>query len=80
MHSRDTRFMGGHARRGVGLVAMVVIVAATVAGATVWLLVAERIGDADVISTAFTTGDVGPFVRAVGAVIVETLRWLLGYL
>jgi len=60
--------------------AMVGIIAATVAGATVWLLVADPVGGADVISTALATGDVGPFVRAVGAVIFETLRWLLGNL
>lgn len=72
--------MSGLARWSISLIAMIGIVAATVAGATVWLLVTDPVGGADVISSAMTTRDVGPFVRAIGSVIYEALRGLFGYL
>ena len=59
---------------------MIGIIAATVAGATVWLLVTDPVGGADVISTAITSRDVAPFVRAIGSVIYEALQGLFGYL
>ena len=59
---------------------MIGIIAATVAGATVWLLVTDPVGGADVVSTALSTRDVGPFMRAIGSVIFEALRGLFGYL
>jgi hypothetical protein len=71
--------MGSLARWNVSLIAMVGIIAAAVAGATVWLLVTDPVGGADVISTAITTGDVGPFVGAIGSIIYRALHWLLGY-
>ena len=68
------------ARWSVSLIAMIGIVAATVAGATVWLLVTDPLGGADVVSSAITSRDVAPFLRAIGAVIYEALRGLFGYL
>jgi hypothetical protein len=72
--------MGSLARWSISLIAMGGIIAATVAGAAVWLLVTDPVSGADVISTALTTGDVGPFIRTIGSVIYEALRGLLGYL
>lgn len=72
--------MSSLARWSVSLIAMIGIIAATVAGATVWLLVTDPVGGADVVSTALSTRDVGPFMRAIGSVIFEALRGLFGYL
>ena len=72
--------MGSLARWSVSLIAMIGIIAATVAGATVWLLITDPVGGADVVSTALSTRDVGPFMRAIGSVIFEALRGLFGYL
>lgn len=72
--------MSSVARWSVSLIATIGIVAATLAGATVWLLVTDPIGGADVVSTALSSGDVEPFMRAIGAVIYEALRGLFGYL
>jgi hypothetical protein len=67
-------------RWSVSLIAMVGIIAATLAGATIWLLVTDPVGGADVVSTAVSTRDVGPFMRAIGTVIYDALRGLFGYL
>ena len=72
--------MSSIARWSVSLIAMIGIIAATVAGATVWLLVTDPVGGADVVSTALSTRDVEPFMRAIGSVIFEALRSLFGYL
>lgn len=66
----------GVARWSVSVIAMIGIVAATVAGATIWLLVTDPV----TVSTAVATGDVGPFMRAIGAVIYDALRGLFAYL
>lgn len=72
--------MSSVARWSVSLIAMIGIIAATLAGATIWLLVTDPVGGADVVSTAISTRDVGPFMRAIGNVIYEALRGLFGYL
>ena len=72
--------MSSIARWSVSLIAMIGIIAATVAAATVWLLVTDPVGGADVVSTALSTRDVEPFMRAIGSVIFEALRSLFGYL
>jgi len=72
--------MSSLARWSVSLIAMTGILAAAVAGATIWLLVADPVGGADVVSTAMTTRDLGPFMRAIGDVIFQALRGLFGYL
>lgn len=66
----------GVARWSVSLIAIIGIVAATVAGATIWLLVTDPV----TVSTAVSTGDVEPFMRAIGNVIYDALRGLFGYL
>jgi hypothetical protein len=66
-------------RWSVSLIAVIGILAATLAGATIWLLVTDPVRGADAVS-ALSMGDVTPFVRALGAVIYDALRGLFRYL
>lgn len=66
----------GVARWSVSLIAIIGIIAAMIAGATIWLLVTDPV----TVSTAVSTGDVEPFMRAIGSVIYDALRGLFGYL
>ena len=68
------------ARWSVSLVAMIGVSAATIASATIWLLVTDPVTGADAVSTAVTTGNVSPLMQAIGAVIVDALRGLFRYL
>lgn len=68
------------ARWSVSLIALVGIVAAILAGATIWLLLTDPVRGADAVSVAVSSGDLGPFVRALGAVLLEALQGLFGYL
>ena len=72
--------MSSVARWSVSLIAMIGLAAATLAAATIWLLITDPVGGADVVSTALSTRDVGPFMRAIGSVILEALEGLFGYL
>lgn len=66
-------------RFSVSLVAIVGLVAATVAGATIWLLLSDPVRGADAAS-ALVTGDVSPFLSAIGSVIYDALKGLFKYL
>lgn len=68
------------ARWSVSLVATVGVLAATLAGATIWLLLTDPVGGAETVSHAIATGDVTPFMRALGDVIFSALRDLFKYL
>jgi hypothetical protein len=68
------------ARWSVSLIALVGVVAAILAGATIWLLLTDPVRGADAVSVAVSNGDLGPFVRALGAVLLEALQGLFGYL
>jgi hypothetical protein len=68
------------ARWSVSLVALIGVLAATLAGATIWLLLTDPVRGADAVSTAISTGDVTPFMRALGSVIFDALRGLFRYL
>ena len=63
-------------RWSLSLVAVVGVVAATLAAATIWLLITDPV----TVATTTSTGDVGPLVRAVGDVIVQALKGLFEYL
>lgn len=63
-------------RWSVGLIATIGLVAAALAGATIWLLITDPV----TISTATSTGDVVPLVRAMGGVLFDALRGILAYL
>jgi hypothetical protein len=67
------------ARWSVSAIAAIGILAAVLAGATIWLLVTDPVRGADAVSTA-VAGDLGPFIQALGSVILEALRGLFGYL
>ena len=66
----------GVARWSVSLIAIIGLIAAMVAGSTIWLLITDPV----TVSTAVSTGYVEPFVRAIGSVIYDALRGLFGYL
>jgi hypothetical protein len=63
-------------RWSVSLVAIIGLFAATVAGATLWLLFTDPVTLADRVAT----GEVGPLMEAIGSVIVGALRGLFKYL
>jgi hypothetical protein len=67
------------ARWSVSLAAVIGVLAAMVAGATIWLLMTDPIRGADTVSAA-TAGDIAPFMRAIGTVILDALRDLFKYL
>jgi hypothetical protein len=66
-------------RWSVSLIAAIGIVAATLAAATIWLLVTDPVRGAGAVSE-LSAGDVGPFLSALGAVIYDALRGLFRYL
>jgi hypothetical protein len=60
----------------MSLVAIIGLVAAAIAGATIWLLVS----DPTTVASAVSTGDVSPFMQAIGDVLLSALRGLFKYL
>jgi hypothetical protein len=66
----------GAARWSVSLVAVIGLMAATVASATIWLLFTDPV----TVANAVSEGDVGPVVRAIGEVIADALRGLFKFL
>lgn len=68
------------ARWSMSLIAIIGLVAATLAGATIWLLVTDPVRGADAVSSAISTGDVEPFMRAIGSVLYAALQGLFSYL
>jgi flagellar basal body-associated protein FliL len=63
-------------RWSISLVAIIGLLAATIAGATIWLLVS----DPAAVANAVSTGEVTPVMKAIGAVIVDALKGLFKYL
>ncbi len=66
-------------RLSLSLVGIVGALAATMAGATVWLIITEPVTTAQNVNR-MAEGDMSPFVRAVGSVLYEALRGILKYL
>lgn len=64
------------ARWGMSLVAMIGLLAATIAGATIWLLITDPVK----VSEAVSHGDVTPIVQALGSAIFSALKGLFKYL
>ena len=64
------------ARISVSIVGVVGVLAVTVAGATIWLLLTDPVTVADAVSEEQVT----PIVRELAAVIYEAIRRLIGYL
>ena len=63
-------------RWSVSLVAIIGLLAATIAGATIWLLVSDPAS----VANAVATGEVTPVMKAIGAVIFDALKGLFKYL
>ena len=67
------------ARLSLSLVGVVGVIAATLAGAMIWLLVTQPVTVADSVNAA-AEGDVSPLVRAVAGAVYDALRGILKYL
>lgn len=63
-------------RVSLSLFGVVGVVAATLAGATIWLLVTDPITVADAVAS----GEVSPLMRALASVLADALRDLVKYL
>jgi hypothetical protein len=63
-------------RWGMSMVAMIGVLAATIAGATIWLLITDPV----TVSDAVAKGDVSPIINALGGVLMGALRGIFGYL
>ena len=66
-------------RFSVSLVAIIGLMAATIAGATIWLLLTDPVRTADA-ATDLAQGTVSPFVEAIGSVLYGALQGLFKYL
>ena len=64
------------ARFGMSLVGVVALLAATLAGATIWLVLTDPVMVVDAVSQ----DDITPLVRDLAAVLYEALQNLLRYL
>jgi hypothetical protein len=64
------------ARIGMSVAGVVGVLAATLAAATIWLLLTDPVTVADAVSAQ----DVTPFVRQLANVILQALRQLARYL
>lgn len=64
------------ARWGLSFVAMIGLFAATIAGATIWLLIYDPV----TVSDAVAKGDVTPIVQAIGSALMDALKGLFKYL
>ena len=67
------------ARWSLSLMAASGLLAAAVAGATIWLLLTDPITLADAAEN-LKTGDAAPLVQAIGAALLDALRGLFKYL
>ena len=63
-------------RLSLSFVGVMGVLAATVAAALIWLLITDPVSVAETVST----GDVSPIVRALGTLIYDSLKDVLGYL
>ena len=66
-------------RFSVSLVGIIGAMAATIAGATIWLLATDPVKSADA-AVELVRGNMSPFVEAVGSVLYDALRGLFKYL
>ena len=61
-------------------IALMGLLAATAAGATIWLLLTDPVTLANRVSDAAASGNPGPVLQAIGAVIYDALRGLFKFL
>jgi len=67
------------ARWSVSLMGIIGLVAATMAAATVWLLLTDPVTVADSVSR-LSQGEVAPAMEALGSVIMDALKGIFKYL
>ena len=67
------------ARMSLSLVGVVGVVAATLAGAMIWLLITQPVTVADGVNAA-AQGDASPLIRALAGAVYDALRGILKYL
>ena len=63
-------------RWSVSLIGIIGVMAAAIAGATIWLLLTDPV----TVANAVASGDVSPVVQAIGAVLVGALKGIFKYL
>ena len=63
-------------RLSLSFVGVMGVLAATIAAALIWLLITDPVSVAETVST----GDVSPIVRALGSLLYDSLKDILGYL
>jgi multidrug resistance efflux pump len=64
------------ARISLSLVAVIGVMAITLAGATIWLLITQPVTVADAVAQ----GEVSPLAEAIAGVLYQALQGLLKYL
>jgi hypothetical protein len=67
-------------RWSVSLIAAIGIAAASVAAATIWLLLTDPVGSREMMDVVVQRGDVTPLLQALANVIYDALKGLFGYL
>lgn len=60
----------------LGLLGAIALVAAVLAGATVWLMLTDPV----TVAESLEGGEISPLVRALADVLIDALRALLSYL
>jgi hypothetical protein len=63
-------------RWSVSIVAVIGLLAATIAGAAIWLMVTDPV----TVANAVSAGEISPIMEAIGAVLFDALRGLFRYL
>lgn len=63
-------------RLSLSFVGVVGVLAATIAASLIWLLITDPVS----VAESVTQGDVSPILRAMGSVIYDALKDVLGYL
>ena len=66
----------GLMRLSLSFVGVMGVLAATIAAALIWLLITDPVTVADAVSQ----GDVSPLLSALGTLIYDSLKDILGYL
>ena len=76
----ETNLTGPDVERGferlTSVVVLIGVVAAIIAGATIWLLLADPV----TVANAVDDGEISPLVRQLAAVIYDAIAGLLDYL
>ena len=67
-------------RWSVSLIAAIGIAAASLAAATIWLLLTDPIGSRETMDAVVQQRDLTPLIQALGNVIYDALKSLFGYL